>query len=135
MSWRLRDAFDHSNSSFAIDEGPFLFAPASRRQNEVGQLGCMSGCVHVLDDQKIQFGEQFSCTRALNPGMSGIRGNDPKSSDLARFDAAHDLVIGPTGLRRDFFHRDVQYGGHFLTMHGVCKIVVPHQVGRIAKEA
>ena len=93
------DFFGEADAALGIDHGAFLFAPAGGGQVKVGEAGGFGRGIHVLHDEEIEFVESSGGEVALmDPGMGGVRGDDPEAADFAGVDAVDDLVVGPDWL-------------------------------------
>lgn len=54
------DFFGDGEAALAVDENAVLLAPAGGGEDEVGELGGLGRRIHVLHDEKLEFGEEVA---------------------------------------------------------------------------
>ena len=101
LTWGTADLFDMADASFGVDESTFLFTPTCGGEKEVSELGGFGGVIQILDHEEFEFGECFAGAILLDPGVSGVGGDDPQPFDVTGVNPVDDLVIGPALLGWD----------------------------------
>src|SRR5262245_53637821 len=84
-----------------VDRHAFLLTPGGRRQDEISKMSRLGVVLHVLHDEKVEPLEHIARHALVDPGMSGVRGNDPQPANFAAQDSLEDAVVRPTGLAWD----------------------------------
>ena len=87
--------FHQADAALAVDEGPFLFAPAGSRQNQVRPLRRLRGGEHFLHDEELQSAGKLVELPLINPRMRSVGGDDPETFDLIVGNALNNLIVSP----------------------------------------
>ena len=130
----LGHLLDYTDASFGVDEGSFLFAPAGSRQNEVRHFCRLGVSIHVLHDKKVEPIENVAALVLINPGVRGVRANDPQPFDFSAENALNNFVVGPTILSGDRSGVDVENIGNLFSMFGIGEVMSAQQIARVAEE-
>ena len=96
-----------------------------------GRVGRM---IHILHHKEVKAVEDLTGLGLVDPGMSGIRTDNPKSANPATQNAFHDFGIGPARSRRNACGVQLQDLSHFAAMFSIGKVMASLQIGRVRKQ-
>ena len=91
--------------------------------------------IHVLNYEKVQPSQQLAYITLVDPRMSCVGRNNPKSSDRPRPDSFDDFAVGPTRSIGNVLFRNGQGSCDLASMIFVGEVPSAKKVCRVAEES